>query len=229
VAVAGVLLAGAALGLRWISRNRETPGPRKVMQFTVVNVLPQQPRPLPPPPQVAPPKPIEQPPQTTRVELKASDVPPPDAPPSAAPPTPAAGPLALAAAGEGPGDAFNLAGNPGGRALLGPGGLGDGSGEGVLGGTGRSDARFAWYASRAEVQIADAFRRNRKLRAASTRVELRIWIESSGRISRVQPVKSTGDPEVDQELESAVGTSLPPPPPDLPMPMVLLFTARRPT
>ncbi len=231
VGVALALLLGAAL--RWIVRqDRAPPPPRKVMQYTMVKVQPPPaPAPKPPPPPVAPPKEIEQP-QTTRVELKATDIPPPDAPPPSASPShgaPAAGPLALAAEGEGPGDAFNLAGNPGGRALLGGGGLGEGSGTGAGGVGGGPGTRYGWYYAKMAAEIEAAFRSDKRLAGVAARVELRIWTEPSGRITRVQLVKSTGDPRVDEAVQAVVGLRLrEAPPSDIPMPMVARLTARRP-
>jgi TonB family protein len=60
-------------------------------------------------------------------------------------------------------------------------------------------------------------------------VELRIWADDAGRISRVQLVKSTGHPDLDEAIRSIVGLRLREPPPhDIPMPMVARFIARRP-
>lgn len=216
-----LLLVLAILGVRWLASHREGPPPRKVMQFTVVHVQPQPPRPAPPPP--TPPKALEQV-QTTRVEMKPSDIPPPDAPrpPSDAP---AAGRLALAAEGDGPGDAFNLAGNPGGRGLLSGGGLGDGTGLGEGGGAG---SRYGWYYAKIAAEIEGALRRQKKMTSASMRVELRVWADESGRIRRVQLTRSTGDPDLDQAFQSVVGLRLGEPPPrGTPMPMIARVTARR--
>jgi periplasmic protein TonB len=217
-----VLLALGALGVRWIARNRESPPPRKVMQFSMVTIQPRPPeKPPPPPPPVPPPKVQEE--ETTRVNLKPQDLLPPDEPRPASPP---AGPLALAAEGEGPGDAFNLAGNPGGRGLLSGGGLGDGSG-GLGGGGGNP---FGWYYAQVADELGEALRRNKRISSASLRVELRLWTDPAGRVSKVQLLRSTGDPEVDQAIQSVVGLRLrQPPPPGSPMPMVLRVTARRPT
>lgn len=221
VAVVLVLVSLAGYAVRWIASNRGAPAPRKVMQFTVVSVPPPQVKPPPPPPPLTPPK-VEEP-EATRVNLKPQDLLPPDEPRPASPP---AGPLALAAEGEGPGDAFNLAGNPGGRGLLSGGGLGDGSGDG-LGGEGGS--RFGWYYAQLATEIEDAFRKHKQLTSASARVELRVWVDPDGRISKVQLVRSTGDPKVDEAIQSVVGLHLRQPPPrDIPMPMVARLTARRP-
>jgi len=219
------LLALFAGVVHWALKSKQAPAPRKVMQFTRVQVAPppHAPRAPPPPPPMAQPK-VAEAPQPSRVELKALDIPP-DAPRPAAP---AAGPLALAAAGDGPGDAFNLVGNPGGRGLLGPGGLGDGTGTGLGGGD--DDARrFGWYYARIAGEIEDALRRHHALTTASLRVELRVWADASGRILRVQPLRATGRPDLEEALQSVVGLQLKePPPPDLPMPMIARFTARRP-
>jgi outer membrane biosynthesis protein TonB len=223
--VATILLVGATFVANWISSTRQTRTPRRTMQFTVVNVRPPEPPkpPPPPPPTITPPKVVDEP-QNTRVELKASDIPPPDAP---APSAPAAGPLALAAAGDGPGDAFNLAGNPGGRALTSGGAWGEGSGDGagIGGGTGN---RFAWYYSRVATDIEAAFRKVKKLSSASARVELRVWCDAEGRVSRLQLLNSTGDPGWDEAIQSVVGTRvMRPPSADIPMPMILRLTAKR--
>lgn len=233
VGAAASLLALAVLGLRWISTQRQVPGPRKVMQFTVVNIQPQQAKPLPPPPPqpLTPPKVTEQEPRTNRVELRPTDIPPPDAPPPSADPAPGGGRLSLAAEGAGPGDAFNLAGNPGGRGILGGGALGDGTGDGQIGGSGAGGpgSRHAWYYSKLAIDIEDAFRRQKDLVTASTRVEVRVWVDASGTVTRVQLVRSTGSARLDQAIESVVGLRhRDPPPADLPMPMILRLTARRP-
>jgi len=224
---AGVLLlVGGAAGVRWIAANRGGPPPRKVMQYTMVNVQ-QQPLPKPPPPPpVTQPK-VEERVETERVQLKATDIPPPDAPPPTG--APAAGPLALATEGTGAGDQFNLVGNPGGRSLTSGGGLGDGTGGDGLGGAGSAAARFGWYYAKIAAEIEEAFRRHKAVTAASTRVELRVWADESGRITRVELVRSTGDPRLDEAIQSVVGLRLAQPPPsDIPMPMVARLTARRP-
>ncbi len=165
----------------------------------------------------------------TRVELKATDLaPPPDAPRPQSDPGPApGGRLALAAEGDGPGDAFNLVGNPGGRGLLSGGGLGDGAGDGLS--QGGSGNRFGWYYAKLASEIEDALRRDKALSSASTRVEVRIWTDATGRISRVQLLRSTGDPKVDAAIQGIIGLRLrEAPPAEIPMPMIARLTARRP-
>jgi outer membrane biosynthesis protein TonB len=225
VALGVVLVALLGLAVRWIATNRSSGlPPRKVMQFTVVNVQPQAPKAPPPtPPPQSPVKELDEP-APERVRLDPVELPPDAPPPGAAPP---AGPLALAAAGEGPGDAFNLAGNPGGRGLLSGGGLGDGSGDGL--GQGGVETRYAWYYARMQPDIDAALRKRKRLANASIVAELRIWWDGSGRISRVQAVRPSADPAIDEELGSLVGVQLRhPPPADVPMPVVMVVRARRP-
>src|SRR6516165_2485686 len=99
VAAALLLLGLGSAAVRWILKSRETPPPRKVVQFTMVNIdRPAPPKAPPPPPPPQQPQKVDEPrdePQANRVELKAMDVPPPDAPP----PTQGGGQLALAADG----------------------------------------------------------------------------------------------------------------------------------
>lgn len=141
---------------------------------------------------------------------------PPDQPADEPPP----GPLGLDAAAEGPGDAFGLAGKPGGKGL----GLGNG------GGGGGGGSKWGWYAAIVQQQIEAAMRRNPRTRAAKTQLQIRIWADKSGRITRAVPT-STGDAELDAAIRNDVlaGLSLrQPPPDDMPMPIVMRVTARRP-
>lgn len=218
-----VLAAGAVYGVRFILQSRAAGPPvRKGVQFAVVNL--QQPKPPPPPPKDQPPPKKLDEPEPDRTNVKPIDLPP-DAPPP--PPAPAAGPLALAAAGDGPGDAFNLAGNPGGRSLVSGGGIGDGSG-GL--GDGDPAARYAWFYGRMQPDLQAVLQKSKKLTAASVVAELRIWWDEAGRITRVQPVRASADPSLDEEFQRLVGVRLRyPPPPDVPMPVVMRINARRPS
>jgi protein TonB len=223
---AAVILALVGVAAWWIAKSRDEPPQKKVLTITGVIVKPDPPpaRPPPPPPPQNVPKVEEEQPQSRLVEVKATDIPPPDAPR----PEPAAGPLALATEATGEGDAFNLAGNPGGRNLLGPGGIGDGTGDGV-GGGGDAGSRYGWYFGRIATEIEDAFRKMKKTRTAQARVEIKVWVEPDGRVSRVQLLRSTGDPELDQAIRSVVGVRLREAlPPDIPSPVIYRFTARRP-
>jgi TonB family protein len=211
-------LALVALAARWVKRSREAPVPKRVLTITGVILKPE------PPPRTPPPPPREQKleePKQRLVEVKGSDIPPPEA----APP-PAAGPLALATEATGEGDAFNLVGNPGGRALVGPGSLGEGSG-GI--GAGDQEARIGWYLRRVASTIEDAFRKMPRARNAQARVEIRVSVDPEGRVTEVQLLKSTGSEELDEAIRSVAGLQLPERlPPDMPRRLIYRFVARRP-
>ncbi len=209
-----VLVIGVAAFL--LTRGDSQPV-RKVAEVLTVKL-----QPLPPPPPPPPPPKVEQPKMVEQTPVRMPE-PQPDKPqdrPKAPPPkadAPPPGPLALDARGEGPGDAFNLGGRPGGNGLLG----GDGGG-----------SRWGWYAVIVQTQIEDAMRKNKKTRNSQARVELRLWSDAQGRIERVQLAGTSSDAEVDQAIEHEVlaGMTLRQPPPrDMPMPIVVRFTARRPS
>lgn len=230
--VAAILAVAAgvpliAVAVMFVVSTNETPAPRPAQEFQFVQVVPPPPPPPPPEPeqpQIEPepelePEMIEQPEITEpEIEEEAEVEEPKDAPPDEGEDEPPLGPLGLDADAEGPGDSFNLAGNPGGNPL----GRGGGGGGG---------SRWGWYASIVQQQIEGALRANAKTRNVAMRVQIRLWADGSGRISRVQLVNSTGNPEVDAAIrgEALAGLRLrEPPPPDMPMPMVARITARRP-
>ena len=93
-------------------------------------------------------------------------------------------------------------------------------------------SRWGWYASIVQSQIESALRGNSRTRNAVMQVQIRLWADGSGRISRVQLVSSTGDAGLDAIIRDDVLGSLTlrePPPKDMPMPMVTRVTARRPS
>lgn len=133
-----------------------------------------------------------------------------DAPPEAKPQEPAS--PALDAKGEGPGDAFGLAGRPGGGDYLG--GIGDGGG----------GSPFGRYAAIVQQRAQDAVEQQKKLRHTSYRVMVKLWFAADGRPERAELVRSTGNEEVDRLLTEALNdmAKLPEPPPkDMPQPVVL--------
>jgi protein TonB len=148
---------------------------------------------------------VEQPP-VLKPENKPKDEPKaPDKPPG--PPTPAA---------SGPPSDFGLGG---------PGGGGGGGG----GGTGGS--RWGWYAGEVQSRIADALRQNDKTKDARFRIKVRVWVNTSGSITRATLADSSGDATVDQALKNQVlvGLNLPEAPPsDMPMPIVMMINEQRP-
>ncbi len=215
-----VLLALMGTAVVLFLSGDDTPPPRQVRELTIVTIQPPPPPPPPPPPKPPEQKMIEQP-KMTEPEIKEEmpvekpkDAPPKDAKNDEPPP----GPLALAAKAQGPGDLFNLGGNPGGR--------------GLLGGGGGGGSRWGWYVSIVQQQIETALRGNAKTRNAVMQMQVRFWADSSGRVTRVQIVSSGGSPEVDAAIRDEVLPGIvlrEPPPKDMPMPMVAKLSARRPS
>lgn len=212
----GAVAVIAVIAVLFLSGD-DAPPPRKVQDFTIVTVMPPPPPPPPPPEQKLPePEMIEQTPITDpEIKEEAKVEEPKEAPPddSSEPPP---GPLGLDQAAEGPGDNFNLVGRPGGRGLLGGGGGG---------------SRWGYYSAMVQQQIEAALRANPKTRNSVTQVQVRLWADGTGRVTRVQIVSSTGDAEIDAVIRGEVLASLAlrePPPTDMPMPMVARITLRRP-
>jgi len=193
----------------------DMPPPRQVRELTIVNIVPP---PAPPPPPPMPEQKMAEQPKMAEPEFK-EDKPlekPKDEPVKDAKNAEPPGPLSLDAKPQGPGDLFNLGGKPGGNPYGGGGG----------------GSRWGWYASIVQTQIEAALRSNPKTRNAVMQVQIRLWADGSGRVSRIQLVSSTGDAELDTVIRNDVLGSLTlrePPPKDMPMPMVTRVTARRPS
>lgn len=108
---------------------------------------------------------------------------------------------------------------------------GDGSRIGGFGSGGRAGGRWDGYARSVQTTASDAIRKSPKTRSASIRsLQVRIWVDATGRVTRVKLSGSTGDPAVDAALENEVlaRMQLQPPPPGMPSPIVLRISARRP-
>jgi outer membrane biosynthesis protein TonB len=216
----GLVLVAAMFGGVWftLSAGDDTPPPKQLRELTVVNIV-MPPPPPPPPPMIEQQKVIDQPkmveqemPEDKPVE-KPVDEPVKDAKNQEPP-----GPLALDAKATGPGDLFNLGSKVGGSPY---GGRGGGGG-----------SRWGWYASIVQVQIEAALRSNEKTKNAVMQLQVRLWADSSGRVSRIELASSTGNAELDAAIRNEVLGRLTlrePPPNDMPMPMVTRVTARRPS
>ena len=225
--VIGVVVALAALAaiagfaIRILGNHS---APTRVEQMSMVKLLPPPPPPTPPPtpPPKVEPQPTVQPMVEQRQMMEPETKPEKPQKRDEAPKSheKAPGPLGLNAKGEGAGDAFGLVGKPGGNGLLGD---GDGAGGG--------GSRWGWYASEVQATIEEALRNNPHTRDASARIQIKIWPDKTGRITRVDLDGSTGDPVVDSAIKNEVLNGLQlqePPPADLPLPIVLRLTARRP-
>jgi periplasmic protein TonB len=212
LALIAVLLGGVVY---FFSGHDDLPPPHQLREFTVVNIVP--PPPPPPPPPMPEQKMVEQP-KMAEPEFK-EDKPvekPKDEPIKDAKNSEPPGPLSLDAKAVGPGDLFNFGSKPGGSPYGGGGG----------------GSRWGWYASIVQAQIEAALRGNSRTRNATMRVEIRLWADATGRVSRIQLVSSTGDAELDAAIRDNVLGGLmlrEPPPRDMPMPMITRVTAHRPS
>ena len=205
ITVGAVVLGGVvAFAVAMTSANKTAP--RRAPELTMVNLVP-------PPPPVStppPPPPVEQ----QKVE-KEEEMIPEEAPVDEPPEAPNEPPIGTDIKGDGKNDGFGLKG-PGGTRL---------------GNTGGTGSKYGAYASRVQAKIADALRSNNRTRSASLSVQVRVWPDSSGRITRAQLAGSSGDPSVDSAIQNEIlnGLQLPGPPPEgMPLPIQLRLTARRP-
>jgi TonB family protein len=183
--------------------------PSSVAKHTVPDVV--QLRIIQPPPPPPPPPPqqkVEEQPKMKQPEFK------PEPHPEDKPPPP--GPPALDAQGQGPGDAFGLAGRPGGSDYV-----GDGNGTG-------GGSRYGWYATMMTQRAQDALQKQRRLNGVRYRIAVQIWLSDSGAPLRVELVNSTGKPEIDAVLQESL-RNMPklaePPPKDMPQPVVMEVTS----
>lgn len=138
------------------------------------------------------------------------DEPKPDEPP----------PVTTGIVGNGPPDGFGLSAGKGGT-----------GGSGQIGGGRRSGSKFGWYGAKVQSTITSAIRSHSKLRLASFSGTTRVWVDSTGRITRAT-FTGTDENGAEQILEGDVlqGLTLPEAPPaDMPMPIVMRTTARRPS
>jgi protein TonB len=153
---------------------------RKPPQITVLR--------LPPPPPPKPPEKLPEPPKI-KEEIKLDTPKPIDDPKPADAPPP--GPLGVDAQGTGPGDAFGLAGRPGGRDV-------------TLGGAGGGGLTQTLFANGVARHIAQELARQGGLRQAEYRIELRVWLTRDGRIERFEMARGSGDTALDRQIEDGL-------------------------
>lgn len=208
-----LILAGVfiiAFGVYFLGAPKSSP--KKKSSGPVMISLP----PTPPPPPPPPPPPKEQPPEPEtpkEEEFTPEEAPEPE--PQAAP-EPA--PMGTNIEGNGP-DAFGLA-KGGGSGMVG----GSGTGKGGKG------SKFGGYASQVQGSVVQALRNHRKTKSASLNVTARIWLDSSGRVTRSTLSGSSGNPATDTALRNEIltGLQMQPPPEGMPMPIVMRLKATRP-
>lgn len=211
VIAAIVLLGGGAL--YFLNAGKSTSGPKAAPQMVRISMPP----PLPPPPPPPPPKVVPPPPQQEQkmVQETAAEEKPKEEAPKPQAPEPA--PLGTGIKGDGPG-----------MSGLGGSGNGGGFGGGKGGGGG---SKWGWYAGQVQARVAEALRRNSHTKTASMKIQVRIWSDTTGRVTRAKLDGTTGDPKLDAAIQNEVLTNLQlsePPPSGMPMPIVMRLTARRP-
>jgi TonB family protein len=207
VLFAVILLLGGGIAIGCYFFNGKIPPPKKPEEI-MVHLLPP---PLPPPPPPPPPPKVPPPPQQPKmVELKPQDKTPPK--PEAHNNTPP-GPPGPKASGPPSDDGI--------------GGGGGGGGDGI---DGEGGSVFGFYASQVGDQVRAALGRNAKTRNASFHVKVRIWFDTTGRITRAKLNSSTGDPAVDSAIKDEVLSTLQlaPPPQGMPPTIAMNLNEVRP-
>jgi protein TonB len=201
IVVTGVLIAGIIAFAKFMAGG----GHSRHESVVMVNLPP------PLPPQVTPPPPPPPPPEQEKTEQPMIKE---EQPKEAEAKPKNEAPLGTGIKGNGP-DSFGLSGK---------------EGNGRIGGGGGGGTKWSWYAREVQSRVQEALQQNRKTRSASLAVNVRIWPDASGRITRAQLAGSTGDAALDQALHEALtGLQLPDPPPsDMPSPITLRVTERRP-
>ena len=112
-------------------------------------------------------------------------------------------------------DAFGLSGGKGGG--------------GGGGGGGGSHSRFGWYATQVQRAIQAALSHNQVTGQAEFSDRIKVWADSTGRVTQIRLERSTGSSSVDQAITDALnGLQLEEAPPgDMPMPILMRIVARR--
>ena len=216
-AIAGLLfMVLFTVGVIWLVKdfisNAEPPEKTKVQRISLV-------KPPPPKPEEKPPEPekMEQPPKQDDVQMDAPSTP--DQPKDEGPPP--GEQLGLDADGSGSGDGFGLAARKGGRDIT---TLGSGGPKGNP--WGRYDALLNEAVSSAFQQ---ALAREKALKGKNYKVIVKVWIDSSGKVTRAALVDSTGDSQADEVLKEALRnmrTLRESPPADMPQPVKIRVTSR---
>jgi outer membrane biosynthesis protein TonB len=205
IGAVGLVVIGLVAGQMMTSKKE---APRRQQEVIMIRPLPTPP----PPPQQKPPEP---PKEMDRME-KQDTVTPDDEKPDESP-QPAGPSITTSIVGNGP-DAFGVgAARRGGDQL-------------TEGGSRGQRSRFGWYAAEVQNTIQSALSRNGLISRAKFEIQVRIWADITGRITRAKLMNSTDDKAIDEAInESLQGLQLQQPPPaDMKMPIVMKFSARRP-
>lgn len=209
IVIGVVVLLGSGIGYVLHSAKPSTTAkaPERVTMITLPPLPP--PPPPPPPPKREPPPPKEE----KMVQEAAPAEKKEEAPKPAEPPKEA---LGTGVKGNGPG-------------IAGLGGTGNGGGfGGPRGGNGGS--KWGAFAFAVQNKVATALKSDDHTKKANLKVQVRIWSDSTGRITKSKLDTSTGDTKLDDAVQKVLnGIQLDQPPPaGMPMPIVMRLTARRP-
>jgi len=209
----GVLLGAAAVWLLWQWAHDMSGVRREAPKIPTIIPLPP-----PPPPPPEPPKEPEPVVEEKIPEPQPTPEPEEVKPQEEAPPSPAddlANPMQMDGDAQAGSDAFNIgAGKGGGMAGSGGGRLGNGT-----------YSQFLAYA------FQRLLRENPDLRSLAFTLQTNIWLSASGDITRVELLKSSGNPEIDTQVLAALRQSarLPErPPASMTMPIRISLQGRRP-
>ncbi|WP_434568440.1 TonB family protein [Pseudomonas sp. Z3-8] len=210
---AGLALAGLAAWLLWQWANDMSGVRREAPKVPTII-------PLPPPPPPPPEKPKEPEPKVEEKVPEPEPTPEPEAvkPEEEAPPSPVddlANPMQMDGDAQAGNDAFNIgAGKGGGMAGAGGGRLGNGT-----------------YSQFLAFTFQRLLRENPDLRSLAFSLQADVWLSAVGEITRVELVKSSGNPQVDEQVIAALRAAphlSERPPASLTLPVRLSLQGRRP-
>jgi hypothetical protein len=206
----GCVLVG---GLVYLVAGKSDGGKRRAPAPQVVNITVPPPPPPPPPPRPKPPETTPPPESAQQMVAETAEEP---TPAAAAPSND--GPLGTGIKGDGGADGFGLGTGPGG-----------GGGAGTRLAASGGGTRWAGYSGTVKKRISDALSADPRTRFADGRVELGLWFDAGGRITRVALRKSTLEAEVEAAMKAdvLVGLQIQPPPADMPQPIWMNTTLRR--
>lgn len=210
VVIGAFALLGAG-AFYFLSTAKHTATVKAPEKMVVVSLPPLPPPPPPPPPPKREPPPPK-PEQKMEKESAPEDKPKEEAPKAPEPPKEA---LGTGVKGNGPG----IAG-------LGSSGNGGGFGGPKSGG----GSKYGYYAGMVQSKVTQALQSNGHTRSAAMDIKVRIWPDSTGRITRVALDTKTGDPKLDAAIQNEVLANLQlaePPPAGMPLPIVMRLTARK--
>ncbi len=110
------------------------------------------------------------------------------------------------------------------------GGAGYGNGDTSFGGSGgwmgSGSSRFGYYLGGVQKGIHDELDRNKKLHKREYKVDVALWLDKSGAVSRIELLSSSGDKELDALMKSALsGARFDEPPSDMPQPIKLRISS----